>query len=469
MASLLKPISLGLKKIFPKVSTVLSHDSAQAARTVRTHIPDSNVARYMQTRELNIPIRPSTLGNNRPSFELNKANFEADSIAKAETGNMAMRISQYNSEHLNEFVNYIERIFPGYKVEARAKSPVSTYSKLRKGLTKQGKVYKTDKDGMRLITDGMAARIAPKELTKKDVVKVLNSIEIDGKPLTKREKRFVARILKNDRSVSKMQHKAADKYIRPVLLRLAEVQSQPIVDNISIGMLKGMLDRRLITIEQLSAKGINPKYIEQLKNNPNLEALIVPRLCNYRGPNGIPVFSDKQIREFEKINSMLPASEKFTITSCPTAKDLEKYGKELTKDETEAIKDFGYTASKINIIFKDGTTTELQIGRDGFYNVEHDIIYDGLQGKSTVTPFLQPFQKELKSLGEKEAKYKAYARSCYDADRRRELAVAPAQRNLPKGISKKLSREYMEKAYNQNQKNIKEQSKGFEPYIEYVA
>ena len=468
MAYFIKPVYAGLKKFIPKIAQV-GQDTTKAVKTVAKDAQKQEVALYRQTADLNIPVRPSTMANNKPSFELNKTNFETDSLAQAETGNMAVRISQYNSEHIREFKKYIEKLFPGYNVEVRAKSPVSTFSKLRKGLKKQNKTFKTDKDGAKLITDGMAARIAPKKLTKKDVVNVLNTILIDNKPLTKREKRFVARILKQDKSVSKMQHRAADKYVRPVLLRLAEIQSQPIVDNISLGILKNMLNRRLVTIEQLSKKGINPKYIEELKNNPHIEPVQVPRLCNYRGPDGIPVFSDRQIREFERINAALPANEKFTITSCPTAKDLEKYGSELTKDESEAIKDFGYTASKINIIYKDGSTTELQIGRDGFYNIEHDIIYDGLQQKDTVTPFLQPFQQELKSLGASEEKYKSYVRNCYNADRRSELAVAPAQRRLPKGINKKLSREYMEQAYLQNQKNIKEQSKDFEPYIQYVA
>ena len=467
MVNLVKPIVSGFKILFPKTISAFEHETSKVLPLLNKN--SKGVARFHQTTELNIPIRPSTINSGKPSFILNKASFETDEIAKAETGNMAMRISRYNSEHLGEFKRYIENLFHGYKVEVRAKSPVSTYSKLRKGLLKLGKNYKTDQDGMKLVTDGMAARIAPHKLTKKDVVGVLNTIEIDNRPLTKREKRFVSRILKDDKSVSKMQHKAAQKFVRPVLLRLAEIQSQPIVDRISIGILKGMLERKLVTLEQLIQKGINPKYIEELKHNHGLESLRVPRLCNYRGADGLPIFSDKQIREFEKINSMLPAQDKFTITSCPTAKDLEKFGMELTKDESEAIKEFGYTASKINIIFKDGTTTELQIGREGFYNIEHDIIYDGMQGKSTVTPFLQPFQTALKSLGAKEAKYKSFVCNCYNADRRSELAVAPAQRKLPKGISKKLSREYMEQAYRQNQKNIKEQERNFIPYMEYVA
>ena len=467
MVNFVKPIASGFKIFFPKTISAFEHEASKILPLSGKN--SKGLAKFHQTTELSIPIRPSTLNSGKPSFVLNNAGFEADEIAKAETGNMALRISQYNSEHLGEFKRYIESLFPGYKVEARAKSPVSTYSKLRKGFLKSGKTFKTDQDGMKLITDGMAARIAPHKLTKKDVVRVLNSIEVDGKPLTKREKRFVARILKDDKSVSKMQHKAAKKFVRPVLLRLAEVQSQPVVDRISLGMLKSMLERKLVTVEQLIQKGVNPEYIKELKNNPKIEALRVPRLCNYRGADGLPVFSDRQIREFEKINSMLPAQEKFTITSCPTAKDLEKYGLELTKDESEAIKEFGYTASKINIIFKDGTTTELQIGREGFYNIEHDIIYDGMQGKETVTPFLQPFQTALKSLGAKEAKYKSFVCNCYNADRRSELAVAPAQRKLPKGISKKLSREYMEQAYRQNQKNIKEQERNFIPYMEYVA
>jgi len=467
MANLIKPIASGLKIFFPKTISAFEHEASKVLPQLCKN--SKGLAKYHQTTELNIPIRPSTINSGKPSVILDKAGFDTDEIIKAETGNMAMRISQYNSEHLGEFKRYIEDLFPGYKVEARAKSPVSTYSKLRKGLLKSGKTFKTDKDGMKLITDGMAARIAPHELTKKDVVRVINTIEIDGRPLSKREKRFVARILKNDRSVSKMQHKAAEKFVRPVLLRLAEIQSQPVVDRINLGMLKSMLERKLVTIEQLVQKDINSEYIKELRNNPKIQPLRVPRLCNYRGADGLPVFSDRQIRQFEKINSMLPSSEKFTITSCPTAKDLEKYGIELTKDESEAIKEFGYTASKINITFKDGSTTELQIGREGFYNVEHDIIYDGMQGKGTVTPFLQPFQTALKSLGAKEAKYKSYVCDCYNADRRAELAVAPAQRKLPKGISKKLSREYMERAYDQNVKNIKEQGQNFTPYMEYVA
>lgn len=461
MANLIiKPIELGLKTLFPKAARAFEHKAAGIFE---------RLAKFCQTKELSIPIRPSTMKAKRPPFVLNKANFETDAVAQAETGNMAMRISRYNSEHIGEFKQYLERMFPGYKVEVRPKSPVSTYSKLRKGLVKQGKEFKTDKDGFKLVTDGMAGRIAPRRLTQKDVVHVLNTIQIDGKPLTRREKRFVVRLLKDDKSLSKMQHKAAQKYARPVMLRLAEVQSQPIVDNISLGMLKSMLERKIVTIEQLAQKGINPKYLQELKTNPNIEPLRVPRLCNYRGPEGLPVFSDRQIRQFEQINSMLPPKEKFTITSCPTEKDLAKYGSNLTKDESEAIKEFGYTAAKINIIYKNGMTTELQIGRDGFYNIEHDIIYDGMQGKKTVTPFLQPFQAELKSLGAKEAKYKSYTCDCYNADRRSELAIAPAQKKLPKGISKKLSREYMEHAYEQNQRNIKQQAQGFTPYIEYVA
>ena len=42
---------------------------------------------------------------------------------------------------------------------------------------------------------------------------------------------------------------------------------QPVVDKISLGILKDMLERNITTIDKLSKSGIDEKYIHILQNN----------------------------------------------------------------------------------------------------------------------------------------------------------------------------------------------------------
>ncbi len=472
-------MSLATKAIQFATKAVQSQGTKKAALTILDNKPllkiakktaqeTSEVVKLKVKPDISIPIRPATIEDTKPAIPLSYTNLDSD-IVKGEIGNMAIRLEKRFAQNLKEAQDQLQAMFPGFEMQTRSKSAASIYSKILKNIEEKQLTLRTDEDALAFVTDGIAGRLRLPDLTRKDVVKALQEVRVNDKPLTRREKRFVARLLNDDASLSKTQTKAANKYVRAVKAYLAEKQSEPAYNRLMLSMMKDALERKVTTIEQLSASKIDPKLIEMLKNNPkDIPTFRVPRFCNYRGPDGIAYFSDRQIREMEKLQ--LATGEKFSIAHCSEKKDLVKSGFDgLDEMEEAGIKKGGYTTTQMNFYLKDGSKAELQIrGQGEFGEIEH-VDYDGNQGKNTINPVFDMFQSEKDKLAKNKPlnnNRNRYKQKCYNHDRTLELGGREKSPSLSKKINRVLSRESMEKLHELDVKDQKAKMETFEPYIE---
>ena len=472
MSLVTKAVQLGAK-------IIESQGTKKAAKTILDNEPllkmakktaqeTSEVLSLRVKPDISIPFRPSTLEKSKPAIPLSYTNLDSD-IVKGEIGNMAIRLEKRFAMGLPEAEKQLRAMFPGYEIQLRSKSAASIYAKIEKNIKDSKLTLKNDEDALAFVTDGIAGRLRLHDLSRKDVIKALQDTRVDNRPLTRREKRFVARLLNNDAGLSKTQKKAAEKYVRAVKANLAEKQSEPVYNRLMLSMMKDALNRNITTIEKLEASKCDPKIIEILKNNPkDIVPFQVPRFCNYRGPDGIAYFSNRQIRELEKLQ--LATGEKFSIAHCSEEKDLIKTGtKGLSEMEEAGIKKSGYTTTQMNFYLKDGSKAELQIrGKGEFGEIEH-VDYDGNQGKGTINPVFDLFQSEKDKLGKNELLNKnrtRYKQRCYNHDRILELGGKEKSPALSKKINKVLSRESMENLHNLDVQDQKAKMETFVPYIE---
>lgn len=430
-----------------------------------------DVVQFRVSPDITMPVRLSTIKAKHLPFNIDSIALAQNPLAESEIGNMAVRINEQAVAEEPVFRKLLEDMFPDRIIETRAKGISSNYSKLKNRVKKRGLVLKSDNDGFNAVTDYVAGRVHPKDFTRKDLIKVLQDIEIDNRRLTRNEKRFILRALNGDKSLSPTQRKVANRLMRPVLLKVAEKQSEPEFNKIILGIMKDALNRKITTIDKLAKERINPKLLEQLQSDSNIKPIKVVRFCNYRGPDGIPVFSDNQIREIERMQ--LATGEKFSITTCASDKDLIKYGMtDLSKSEASAIKDYGYTRAQMNIEMPNGRIVELQVGKGDFYRLEHDAIYNCMQTKNTINDIFKPYQAELLSLDEKSAlRYQRYSQNCHNDDRISQLGGRFSVRNIPKGLPKSLSRKSMEILCDADDAIQKAKKADFVPHFElsYVA
>ena len=477
---------MSISKIIAQKGINLLFNKGKNAKSLLSETPLLQMSKEIATKtntpilhlrlkpDITVPVRPETMGAKAPSFAIHKGNIDTPA-ADAELGNLALRINSAGHKIEAEFRKTLQNLFPGYDVATRTKGVDSLHSKLKKYIPKKGITVTQDKEAYKMTTDYVAGRIELKQLSKDEINNIIENTIIDGKKLTRREKRFVQRLLKNDKSLSKTQKNAGEKYLKQVLLNMAEKQSEPAFNSIMLGMMKDALNRGITTIEKLAAENINPKLIKELQTNSKIQPIKVTRFCNYRGPNNIPVFTDNQIRQIKKMQ--LATGEKFSITTCSEKIDVSKYGFEnLTDIEKSAIKQGGYTRAQMNIELPDGTISELQIaaGKDPFYFIEHDLVYNNLQNKNTINEAIKPFIEKYSFLDKTQKNiFGRYSQNCYLDDRLEGLVGTKRVRKNPHGLGRSFSRESMHKLYLKDEADQKAKMKTFAPYIEeavnYVA
>ncbi len=114
-------------------------------------------------------------------------------------------------------------------------------------------------------------------------------------------------------------------------------------------------------------------------------------LSNYKGQDGIPYLSDKQVKE---------------LMEYANQRGVKLDVKTDDNGFAENVKDSGYTAFQMNLKYKDGTVVEWQTrGRDvdNFAEVEH-IMYDSRQdkdltgGRDVLKPLYEPYKKLIKDM-----------------------------------------------------------------------
>lgn len=349
----------------------------------------------------------------------------------------------------------------------RTKDGNSINSKYEKNI-QDGKVVTCEEDAHEFITDAVGMRFQLKNLTIDDAMQAVK-MKIHHNRLTTSEQRLVKRLFRNDPTLTVSEIEKAEELAKPIKMYLAEKQSQPLFERMLLCNIKSALERKVTTIEKLKKSGFSEKILNRL-NDPQIKSLQLTRICNYKGLDGIPYYSDDQMVSIGKL--ALATGEKITVQHCPSAINLEKYGKSvLTKSEASAIKDSGYLTTQMNVTLPDGTLAEVQFrGSNLFAEYEH-IAYDSRQLKNTLGKTFDEYKDAIKSLNEDQYKeYNAYLRRCYNYYRNIELGIMVGTKPiLPKGFPKILSQESMETLYKLNYENTKLAMQTFVPHLELVA
>ena len=479
-------------QVLKKGMEILSKSSTRTAKTVIDNKPLLTMAKTVakDTGEVvklklkpdipSIPIRPSTIDNGKPAIEISYQNLDNE-LVKAEIGNMALRLEKKYASQVPEARAKFDAMFPGKKIDIRSKSAASIYSKILKNVSDKKLTLTKDTDVESFLTDGVAGRLTLESLSRKDVLEVINNFKFDGKSLTAKEKKFLKRYFNDDAKLSKAQRKVAEKYAPAIKLQLAEKQSEEAFNSVYSSMIKDALDKKTITMEQLTQMGVDSKILETLKNNPEkIVPLSVPRFCNYRGPDGLAYFSDKQIREIANLQGASRA--KFTLDHTSNEINLSRYDlSKLPADAKKGVKPSGYTTTQMNFTLSDGSRAELQIRGEGvklnkkdaekitFGEIEH-VNYDGNQGKGTINATFVPFQNAkagLQGNSELKNKHTRYMQQCYNYDRSVEIGGKQKMPAVPKGISKVMSRENMTRLHYIDEEIQKSKMETFQPYIEF--
>lgn len=430
----------------------------------------SGIVQYRVKPDITMPIRPDTMHLNNPEFPI-KADLlkSKDELQLAELGNVSLRLSKQYKAAETAARNEIAEIFPGFEISLRPKSANSVYSKLERMIIKGNKTVKTDEEARQIIQDAIGGRVYLKDLTPKDVADTLNSIKIEGKPLTRAEKTLVQRLFNNEK-LTQTELETAEILAKPIKSALAEKHSEPAFRHFMISGLKDALDRNITTLEKLKQSGIRKDLLQELKSNPNIRPLRMTEINNYKGVNGISYFSDRQIREFEKLQ--LATGERFDIITCSEKIDLSKYGLAgLPKEAKDAIKSTGYTTGQINVTLKDGTLAEIQVRGSGSFGDYQHIEYDALQEKNTLGKVFTSFRNAMKKLTKQELdEYNStYISKNFDYYRNPELGIKSSKPTLPSKFDPILSDENMKRLYKLDEIEQAQKMKTFVPHIEYEA
>lgn len=468
-------------KIIKCIGVLLKSDALPATspirretRTLLSFVPKDNIAtsnklgvmQYRIKPDITIPIRPETLYWDNPAFPISgKMLQDNNSLQLWELGNISFRLGKKYKALEQTAKEELNAVFDGFEVSVRAKGANSVYSKLKRVLQKQNKTIKTDEEARQIIQDAIGGRIQLKDITRQDLIETLNTLKINGKTLTASEKNIIQRYFNNEK-LSAAELEIAQNLSKPVKLALAEKQSDPVVRKFMLSGLKDALNRNVTTMEKLEKAGIRKDILEELKSNPNITPLKLGEINNYKGKNGIAYFSDRQIREFEKMQ--LATGEKFDIITCSEDIDLTKYGLEkMPQSAQDAIKPSGYTTGQINVTLSDGTLAEVQIrGSGDFAEYEH-IAYDAKLNKNTLGEIYKEYKDIILKIPKEDMpEYNKYISDCYDYYRDIELGIIREKPQLPEKFNKILSEENMKRLHELDEADQKNKMKTFVPHIE---
>ncbi len=422
--------------------------------------------------EIIMPVKTATLKNKGLTHIIDADALKAVDV-QGELGNVAIR----HADHLKKKTKYAKQLaddifgdISEVKTHSvRTKDANSIYSKYEKNIT-DGKIVTCEEDAHKFITDAVGMRFQLKDLTLDDAMQAIKkATKPNMQKLTTSEQRLVRRLFRNDPTLTASEIEKAEELAKPVKMYLAEQQTKPLFDRMLLCNIKSALQRKVTTIEKLKKCGFDDEFLKQL-DNPQIKPLRITRICNYKGLDGIPYYSDNQMMKIE--NYMLATGEDITVQHCPSAINLKKYNfNDLTKNQKSAIKDSGYTTTQMNVTLPDGTLAEVQFrGSNLFAEYEH-IAYDSRQGKNTLGKTFGAYKDAIKSLKENQYnEYNAYLRKCYNYYRNKELGiVVGAKPKLPSGFPKILSQESMESLYRLNHENTQLAMQTFVPHLELVA
>ena len=419
------------------------------------------------TPDITIPVNPETMNRSNPAGQIGWKQVRLRETQRGEVGNMSLRLAKKYAQAKNNAQKELAEIFG--EVEVRAKGANSIYSKIIKMMRRTKTNITSDAQGSFFIQDAIGARTYVENMTKKDLVRAMRSVKVNGKNLTEEQQNLVRRVFENDQTLMPLERQIGENLAKPVKLLLAERQMEPKFQCFMLGAMQDAINRGVTTIEKLEQAGIDKNILNRFKTAKKIRPLRMTEVDNYKGLDGIPYFSDRHIEQFKRLQ--IATGEKFDIISCSEI-DLGKYGyKNLPKASKDAIKKGGYVTGQINVVLSDGTYAEVQVRGRMINPIEKKdhVKYDSEQGKRTLGKAFDPYVGALNSLSEDNHNiYNTYMRENFNFVRNIELGSHINKPALPSFFNPILSIEEMGKIQNQHQQQIKALIEKFKPKVEYT-
>ena len=343
--------------------------------------------------DITMLVNPSTIAKSNPIGTITRESLSSKQV-QGELGNVSVRLADAFKTKEGQAKTFIERLFPEYRQSVRTKGANSIYSKLEKQVSSRKKDIKIECDSQAksMIGDAVGARIFMPSLTKADIHEVLSTcklnLHIPGQglvSLSEKEQKILTKIFSGQR-VSEADKKLVEHLINPVKSKLAEKQSQPVVDRLLAGSYQFALDKKQISLKQMEElvnKGelskevfetvkknteikefleaysqkeieqmvksgeITEAFAQELKTYKPFEGINITRFNNYRGSDGIAYFSDAQIQQIKRMQiqtgnyfSIASVSENIsgistqaTIQKIDRLKEMQKQIEKLTQQD----------------------------------------------------------------------------------------------------------------------------------------
>ncbi len=436
------------------------------------------IAKYCTKPEQYILVNKTrfNLGDTNVSLVFNKdidiVNGKLVNDKLAEIGTTALQLEkdfvQKFPDAKKEVKDIFEKLDTVESFSFRPKSAGSMETKLEREFI-AGKPFNSFSDAKELVRDGIGSRIFLKslpELSSKEIKKMLNEFRLNGEELSKQDKKILYKYV-YDYPMSLEEKKNGfpifEKFVEPLIQK----QSQQVVDEISLSIVKNSMIKKGLSIEDVRAKGMLSDVLIERLQKEDIKPLEFDLVNNYRGEFGLPVFTNAQLQQIEKASGA-----KLKIISRPDLLDYDKYPKEYIEKMQKSIRQSGYRTAQGNVIHKNGVRGKFQF-RDLFTNdfaeYEH-IAYDLRMGKNTLGELFNDYKREISKLSDNEySKYTQYLSECYNYYNRKSIGLPTHKPKLPKGFNKILSEENMKNLHDLNEKRIKELNKNFVPSFVQVA
>jgi DNA-binding transcriptional MerR regulator len=337
---------------------------------------------------------------------------------QGELGNVSVRLADAFKAKEGQAKTFVERLFPEYRQSVRTKGANSICSKLERQVSSKKKDIKIECDSQAksLIGDAIGARVFMPSLSKADIQDVLSTcklnLHIPGQgliSLTEKEQKILTKIFSGQR-VSETDKKLVEHLINPVKIKLAEKQSQPVVNRLLASSYQYALDKKQISLkqmEELVKKGelskdvfdtvkknydmkelleaSSPQEIRQMVKNGEIteayakeileykpfDGINITRFNNYRGSDGVAYFSDAQIQQIKRMQ--VQTGNYFSIASVSehlTSVDAKVTAKKVTRlkevqARIEKLSQQGGNEKEISELQKEFETLQKKYGLAG--------------------------------------------------------------------------------------------------------
>ena len=458
-------------------------------------LPEVEISIYSPKAEITMPISGERFRADNKTLDVNLPEGVTDAVPmpekiKAELGTTSIHLAKEYANTLDGCKEQISDIFgkdikgEGHTklssvktVSMRPKGAASIEPKLEKGLRKNGHLdYESARNW---IGDAVGARIIThnlQKLTDANIDKMINEMEVEGKPLNQRQKVLLKKYIYegnfNTESEKLEGFYLFERFTRP----LVEARTQEAVDELVLSAAKYRMQKDNLSISDLRDRGIltNERLLSRLETDESINPLEILGINNYTGLYGIPEFTVNQI---DLLSHVL--GDKITISTRSDIGDKvyenTKYTspEEILKNENnnempKSIKNAGYRTAQMNVKYKDRTLGEIQFRGEETNKIgeyEH-IAYDLRQGKNTLGPMFDEFKKAIDKLTDDEYKiYNKYLEACYNYYNRIELGLPAKRPMLPKNLDPILSEENMKYLHDKNEARLKELKKNFKEGI----